>query len=169
MDISLPLSIKVIPVRSSSVLSHISSPSGSPGSTHSLCSPRSLRKKECSLEELLSSSPPAHKARILRMPSHLPRDSTQPMSGSLSHSGSTENIDDEERDEFSAMYSQRPRSSTCPESRAWKRHLKVRAERQPASPPACGIEVCQLSQQLSCIAMKAQLHIPQRDLPLLLE
>ena len=103
------------------------------------------------------------------MPSYLAHDVTQPMSGFLSNTGSNENIDDEKRDEFPEVLYPRPRSSTCPESRAWKRHLKLRAERRPASPPACGVEISLLSQQLSSMAIKEQLHIPQRDLPLLLE
>ena len=169
LDMSLAQSIKVVPVRSSSIFSHLSSPSGSPDSTRSLCSPKRLQKEQFSLEELLSSSSPTQKARVLRRPYSIPRDSTQPIRGCFSNSESTEHVDDEEKDEFPKLYSPRPRSSTCPESRAWKRRLKARTERRPASPPACGVEMSLLSQQLSSMAIKEELHIPHRDLPLLLE
>ena len=177
-----------IPVRSASVLTQLSSsPAGiSPDSLlNNMCSPRSLRRKHCSLEELITTSPPAHKARLLRMPSCVARDPTQPISGRLSQNSSCECLDrggggeggneeiseedeeNEERDTFSSnafFTPPRQRSSTCPESRAFKRRLKVRAERRPASPPACDVEVSLLSQQLSSLVIKEELHIPARQL-----
>ena len=156
-------------VRSCSVLGHLSSTTSSPSpETSAVSSPFCMRRRRtqthCSLDELLSTSPPAHQALLLRQPSCVARDPIQPTSGTLN--SSTEQVNDdeeEERDNFCAVA--RQRSSTCPESRAWKRRLKVRAERRPASPPPCDVHVSLLSQQLSSISIKEQLSIPDRDLP----
>ena len=156
-------------VRSCSVLGHLSSSTSPPSpETSAVSSPFCMRRRRtqthCSLDELLSTSPPAHQALLLRQPSCVARDPIQPTSGTLN--SSTEQVNDdeeEERDNFCAV--PRQRSSTCPESRAWKRRLKVRAERRPASPPPCDVHVSLLSQQLSSISIKEQLSIPERNLP----
>ena len=172
---------------SASVNSHISSLSSSPASlSRSLgCSPKYLNSKHLSLEELLSHSPPACRARLTsRLPSTIARDATQPISGCLSpHAGSSsENLnhkeenEEEEEDEgeerdsvATTLGPHRPRSRTCPESRAWKRRLRLRTERRPASPPPYDVEMSLLSHQLSVISLKQELHIPNRELPLLPE
>lgn len=164
-------------MRPSSVLSRSSS--GSP--VEMLSSPRGARRGAGgylgSVEELLLSSSPPAARRLLRLRSSVARDPTQPASGTLSGTQSPQNATaagsmeeglegEEGRDTFSLP---RPRSSTCPESRAWKRKLKVRAERRPASPPACGVEVSLLSHHLSAMLIKHELSIPHRHLPLLTE
>ena len=180
----------------SPAMPQISTPSGSPGSSWGSrspsrrvhcsmdellqhCSPQeSLQHssgtkspKHGSLEELLSSSPPAYKARLLRLPSHVSRDATQPSRGDLSASSDQVDIEgsEDQFSEFPLSPLPRPHSSTCPESRAWKRRQEMKVRRRPASPPACPVEVTLLSQQLASMALKQHLHIPDRVLPELSE
>lgn len=66
----------------------------------------------------------------------IPRDSIQPISGSISdlsekHSSGME----EEEDDFSTRFVPRPRSKTCPENKAWRRKQKQKARPRPPTPP----------------------------------
>jgi hypothetical protein len=153
-----------------------STPGGSPGSTWSLPniaqSPFLSRKHYDSLEALMSSSPPAHVSRILKLPGagHVPRDAIQPLSGSFSNSQNEKDEEaEEEIDSFPGNFSPRPRSRTCPESMVRRRRARMKVDRRPPSPPPCGVQVSLLSHQMSLMAVKEKLHIPDRDLPQLAE
>ena len=72
-----------------------------------------------------------------RSPARLPRDPLQPARGSicdLTAGDRPSPADDEEADSFNFRPFQRPRSSTCPENRAWRRR-KMAAQNRPPTPP----------------------------------
>jgi hypothetical protein len=86
----------------------------------------------------------------------IPRDSSQPRTGSFSDLHSEHSVDDELGDLFPTAMPFRPRAQTCPDNRAWLRKMKVRARSRPPTPPPGGFIDNQLVNELNKISIRDQ-------------
>ena len=112
--------------------------------------PRNLCKRNQDI--LLGTSPS-------RVVAAIPRDQTQPTSGSISDVHTAVCTDDEEFDFFPPKPNFRPRSNTCPENRALYRKIRVRIKERPPTPPPGGADDREIESRLHKLALRDKLKI----------
>jgi len=95
---------------------------------------------------------------------NIPRDPSQPQSGSISDVHN-ETLNGEEIDIFPTNIPFRPRAHTCPESRTLLRKVKARIRNRPPTPPPTDLDYTQLQHELSKLSIHDKLHIAAREDP----
>ena len=96
---------------------------------------------------------------------HIPRDPSQPRSGSINDVHNEAINDDEVADLFSTNIMFRPRAHTCPENRAWLRRAKIKARNRPPTPPPTGISEKLMDIEHNISTHRDNLKLNSSDIP----